>query len=68
MQHRLIMSSPDEDAGIAAGIAADPDAAPDLIEGIRTGSIQRIGRPKSAATKEAVSIPLDPDCPLRGKG
>ena len=61
MSRKLISSTPEDDAAIAAAIADDPDAAPDLVEAERAGGIQRIGRPKSAAPKEAVSIRIDPE-------
>ena len=61
MSPKPIRSTPDEDTAIAAAIAADPDAAPDLVEAERLGAIRRLGRPKSPAPKEAINIRLDPD-------
>lgn len=61
MSPKLTRSTPEEDAAIAAAIADDPDAAPDLVEAERAGLIRRIGRPKSAAPKEPINLRLDPD-------
>jgi hypothetical protein len=47
MRRKLIRLTVEEDARIAAGIAADPDAAPDLSIPT-TGIIRKIGRSPKA--------------------
>ncbi|MEA1650706.1 BrnA antitoxin family protein [Nitrospirillum sp. BR 11164] len=53
--------TPEEDAAIQAAAADDPDTIPDLDEAFATGQVRRVGRPKSAIIKQAVSIRLDQD-------
>jgi uncharacterized protein (DUF4415 family) len=60
MKKRLARPSPDEDAQIAKGIAADPDAAPDLSKPL-AGVIRRRGRPPKANPKVSVTLRLDED-------
>jgi uncharacterized protein (DUF4415 family) len=59
MKGKLIRPSASEDARIAAGIASDPDAAPDM-SAPRPG-IRRAGRPTKAKPKVAVTLRLDQD-------
>lgn len=59
MKTRLIRPNARQDAKIAAGIAADPDAAPDLSRP-RRGIVAR-GRPPLANPKRAVNLRLDSD-------
>jgi hypothetical protein len=47
MRRKLIRPTGEEDARIAAGIAADPDAAPDLSAAV-SGIVRRTGRPPKA--------------------
>ncbi len=47
-------------ARIARGIAADPDAAPDLYEPVR-GIVRRLGRPPKADREVSVTLRLDRD-------
>jgi uncharacterized protein (DUF4415 family) len=59
MRTKLIRPTADEDAKIARGIAADPDAAPDLSTPV-PGIVPR-GRPVKADRKVSVTLRLDPD-------
>lgn len=56
-----IIPTAEEDAAIAAGIAADPDTAE--LSAVDFAGLQpvRRGRPKLAAAKQAVKLRLDPD-------
>lgn len=64
---KLIMPSPEEDAAIARGIAADPDAhefTDEELAKMRPFAevmAKRIGRPKLERPKEQVSIRYDAD-------
>ena len=60
MKGKLERPSPREDAEIARGIAADPDAAPDLSRPV-PGIVRRIGRPPKADPKISVTLRLDRD-------
>jgi len=55
MKGKLERPSPREDAEIARGIAADPDAAPDLSRPV-PGIVRRIGRPLKADPKVSVTL------------
>ena len=58
MRDKLIRPTASEDARIARGIAADPDAAPDLSKAI-AGVVRRVGRPPKADRKVSVTLRLD---------
>ena len=58
MKEKLIRPNADDDARIARGIAADPDAAPDLSAPI-AGIIRRVGRPPKPNRKVSVTLRLD---------
>jgi len=58
MKRKLHHPTPEEDAEIARGILADPDAAPDLSEPV-PGIVRRMGRPPAALPKVAVTLRLD---------
>ena len=58
MRKRLIRPKPDDDAQIAAAIAADPDAAPDLSMPV-AGIVRRPGRPRKTDPKVAITLRLD---------
>ncbi len=58
MRGKLIRPTASEDARIARGIAADPDAAPDLSKPV-AGVARRIGRPPKADRKVSVTLRLD---------
>lgn len=47
-----------EDAAIARGIAADPDAAPDMSMPV-VGVVRRMGRPLKVDPKISVTLRLD---------
>jgi uncharacterized protein (DUF4415 family) len=66
MRERLVRPTADEDARIAGGIAADPDAAPDLSEPV-PGIVRRVGRPLKADRKVSVTLRLDRDVVERFK-
>jgi uncharacterized protein (DUF4415 family) len=66
MRERLVRPTAEEDARIASGIAADPDAAPDLSEPI-PGVVPRLGRPPRADRKVSVTLRLDRDVVERFK-
>jgi len=66
MRKKLIRPSADEDASIARGIAADPDAAPDLSEPV-PGIVRRFGRPPKPDRKVSVTLRLDRDVVERFK-
>lgn len=51
--------TPEEDAAINAGIAADPDTFE--LDDEWFAKARRGGRPKSAAPKESTTLRLDPD-------
>ena len=53
------LPSDEEDAAINAGIAADPDTYELSDEEFKR--LHPIGRPKSAVTKERITIRLSPD-------
>ncbi|MFM7344325.1 MAG: BrnA antitoxin family protein [Tagaea sp.] len=61
----MIKPTRKEDAAIAAAIAGDPDAAPDLARRPR-GLVAR-GRPKLEAPKRAISLRVDADVVARFK-
>ena len=65
MKGRLIRPTAEEDAKIASGIAADPDAAPDLSEPV--AGIVRLGRPPKADRKVSITLRLDRDVVERFK-
>ncbi len=58
MRGNLIRPTASEDARIARGIAADPDAAPDLSKPV-AGVVRRVGRPPKADRKVSVTLRLD---------
>ena len=58
MKQKLLRPSPDEDARIARGIAADPDAAPDLSTP-HPGVVRRVGRPSKPNRKVSITLRLD---------
>jgi uncharacterized protein (DUF4415 family) len=58
MRGKLIGPTASEDARIARGIAADPDAAPDLSKSV-AGVVRRIGRPPKADPKVSATLRLD---------
>ena len=60
MKRKWILPTEEEERRIAEGIASDPDAAPDLGDGLPPG-MRIVGRPKSATPKEALNIRLDAD-------
>jgi uncharacterized protein (DUF4415 family) len=60
MRERLVRPTAEEDARIARGIAADPDAAPDLSVPL-PGIVRRPGRPAKADRKISVTLRLDRD-------
>ena len=60
MKRKLIIPTEAEDREIAAGVASDPDAAPDFGDGLPPG-FRIVGRPKSLHPKEALNIRLDAD-------
>jgi uncharacterized protein (DUF4415 family) len=66
MKERLVHPTAEEDARIARGISADPDAPPDLSEPI-PGIIRRLGRPPTAHRKVSVTLRLDRDVVERFK-
>jgi uncharacterized protein (DUF4415 family) len=66
MKERFIRPTASEDARIARGIAADPDAAPDLSEPV-LGIVRRPGRPPKADRKVSVTLRLDRDVVERFK-
>lgn len=53
------LPTPEENAAINAGIAADPDTH-ELTDAEFT-QLKRVGRPRSASTKERITIRLSPD-------
>jgi uncharacterized protein (DUF4415 family) len=57
MRTKLIRPTRSEDVIIARGIAADPDAAPDLSQPV-AGIVLR-GRPRKADRKVSVTLRLD---------
>lgn len=58
---RLAMPTAAEDAAIAAGIAADSDTMGITPADIARMQVRGRGRPKQAATKVPVTMPLDAD-------
>jgi len=58
MKEKLVRPTASEDARIARGINADPDAAPDLSKPI-PGIVRRPGRPQKAERKVSVTLRLD---------
>ena len=58
MRGKLIRPTASEDARIARGIAADPDASPDLSKPV-AGVVRRIGRPPKVDRKISVTLRLD---------
>lgn len=58
----LILPTPEEDAIITAAAMSDPDAMPYTDEEwTKVKPLVRIGRPKSAVTKERITIRLSRD-------
>lgn len=55
----LVLPTPEEDATIEAGIAADPDAYE--LDDAEFAQLRRVGRPRAAVTKERITIRLSPD-------
>ncbi len=53
------LPSPEEEAEIRAGIAADPDARELSDDELK--KLRPMGRPKAAVTKQPVSIRLSPE-------
>jgi uncharacterized protein (DUF4415 family) len=66
MNQKFIRPSPEEDARIARGIAADPDAAPDLSRP-HPGVVRRVGRPLKPNGKVSITLRLDRDVVERFK-
>ena len=70
LKPNTIIPTPEEDAEIDAGIAADPDTV-ELSEGM-SRRLRPVGRPKAEATKERITIRLSPEVVARfratGKG
>ena len=66
MKEKLARPSADDDARIARGIAADPDAAPDLSKPV-AGIVRRAGRPPKSDRKVSVTLRLDRDIVERFK-
>jgi uncharacterized protein (DUF4415 family) len=66
MREKLARPKADEDARIARGIAADPDAAPDLSKPV-AGIVRRVGRPLKSDRKVSVTLRLDRDIVERFK-
>ena len=66
MRENSFVRQLEEDARIASGIAADPDAAPDLPEPI-PGVVPELGRPPRADRKVSVTLRLDRDVVERFK-
>ena len=60
MTTKLVRPTASEDAKIARGILADPDAAPDLSKPV-AGIVRRPGRPLKAGRKVSVILRLDRD-------
>jgi uncharacterized protein (DUF4415 family) len=58
MRTRLVRPTAGEDARITRGIAADPDAAPDLSKPV-AGVVRRTGRPLKPDRKISVTLRLD---------
>lgn len=56
-KRKLIMPTPEEDAAIERGIAADPDTYELGADEFR--HLKRVGRPRLAAPKVAVTIRYD---------
>ncbi len=52
----FILPTPEEDAAINAGIAADPDTHE--LSGEEFTKLRRLGRPRAAVTKERITIRL----------
>ena len=66
MNTKLVRPTASEDERIMHGVAADPDAAPDLSNPV-AGIIRRIGRPPKADRKVSVTLRLDRDVVERFK-
>ena len=60
MKAKLWRPDAAEDAEIARGILADPDAAPDMSLPL-SGIVRRIGRPLKADPKVSITLRLDRD-------
>ena len=60
MRTKRVRPTASEDARIARGVAADPDAAPDLSEPV-AGIVRRPGRPLKPDRKVSVTLRLDRD-------
>ena len=66
MKEKLIRPNADDDARIARGAAADPDAAPDLSAAV-AGIFRRVGRPPKPNRKVSVTLRLDREAVERFK-
>jgi len=66
MSDKLIRPTAREDARITRGIAADPDAAPDLSKP-HAGIVRRAGRPPKSDRKVSITLRLDRDIVERFK-
>jgi len=66
MREKLVCPTAGEDARIGRGIAADPDAAPELSEPV-AGIARRLGRPLKPDRKISVTLRLDRDVVERFK-
>ncbi len=66
MRPKLVHPTASEDAEIARGVAADPDAAPDLSKPL-AGIVRRLGRPRASDRKVSVTLRLDRDVVERFK-
>ncbi|HZZ59890.1 MAG TPA: BrnA antitoxin family protein [Roseiarcus sp.] len=60
MKGKLTQPTASEDAKIARGVAADPEAAPDLSQPV-PGIVRRVGRPLKPDRKVLVTLRLDRD-------
>jgi len=60
MRGKLVRPTASGDEKIARGIAADPDAAPDLSRPV-PGIVRRLGRPPKSDRKVSVTLRLDRD-------
>ncbi|MFW6379119.1 MAG: BrnA antitoxin family protein [Guyparkeria sp.] len=58
-KRRIAMNTPEEDAKINAGIAADEDTFEPTDDQFQT--MRKVGRPKAEATKSRITIRLSPD-------
>ncbi|MFT3791453.1 MAG: BrnA antitoxin family protein [Rudaea sp.] len=65
---KLILPTPEEDARINAGIAADPDTYE--LSDAEFKRLRSVGRPRAEVTKERITIRLSPEVlrPFRNSG